>query len=101
VAPTDLRLAADGEGRSRPPTQRQPAAGVVPAGRVRAARRWPRAHESLFAFLTRVTDKWETGTRLLNHRVLTEVIAWADPSLTHLFAVLDPDAPVLLTSRVG
>lgn len=53
----------------------------------------PRPDEPLVAFLTRLNDDWEAGTRRLSPRVLTELVAWADAQLAELFAALDPFGP--------
>ena len=55
----------------------------------------PRPGEPLLAFLTRLNAEWETGTRRLSPRVLTDLVAWADPQLAGLFAALDPHGPAL------
>lgn len=55
----------------------------------------PRPGESLLAFLTRLNDEWETGTRRLSPRVLTDLIGRADAELAELFAALDPHGPAL------
>src|SRR5688572_14953249 len=47
-----------------------------------------RPDEPLQCFLTRLNDEWETGTRRLSPRVLTDLIEWADRQLTDLFASL-------------
>ncbi|HYH67218.1 MAG TPA: maleylpyruvate isomerase N-terminal domain-containing protein [Urbifossiella sp.] len=55
----------------------------------------PRPGEPLLAFLTRLNDEWETGTRRLSPRVLTDLVEWADRGLADLFASLDPHGPAL------
>jgi hypothetical protein len=54
------------------------------------ARSGPRAGEPLVDFLNRLNDEWETGTRRLSPKVLTDLIAWADSQLADLFRSLDP-----------
>src|SRR5258707_7685026 len=41
----------------------------------------PRAGEPLVAFLNRLNDEGETGTRRLSPRVLVDLIEWADAHL--------------------
>jgi hypothetical protein len=65
--------------------------GYAPPG---AAGR-PGPDEPLLAFLTRLNHEWETGTRRLGPRVLTDLLAWAEPQLADLFASLDPHAPAI------
>ena len=55
----------------------------------------PRPGEPLPAFLTRLNDEWETGTRRLSPRVLTDLVEWADRQLAELFTALDPHGPAL------
>jgi len=55
----------------------------------------PRPDETLVAFLDRLNDEWETGTRRLSPRVVTDLIEWADAQLAELFQALDPQAPAL------
>src|ERR1051325_11300989 len=53
-------------------------------------RRGPQAGEPLVDFLNRLNDEWETGTRRLSPKVLTDLIEWADAQLAVLFRSLDP-----------
>src|SRR5689334_14924854 len=46
----------------------------------------PRAGEPLIDFLNRLNDEWETGTRRLSPKVLTDLIEWADVRVADLFA---------------
>ena len=50
----------------------------------------PLAGEPLMNFLNRLNDEWETGTRRLSTKVLTDLIVWADAQLADLFRSLDP-----------
>lgn len=50
----------------------------------------PRPGEPLVAFLARLNDEWETGTRRLSPDVLVGLIEWADAQLADLFQSLDP-----------
>jgi len=55
----------------------------------------PQPGETLVAFLTRLNDDWEVGTRRLSPRVLTDLIEWADRQLADLFGSLDPEGPAI------
>lgn len=55
----------------------------------------PRAGEPLVDFLTRLNDEWETGTRRLSPKVLTDLIEWADRQLANLFRSLDPQGEAI------
>lgn len=55
----------------------------------------PRTDEPLMDFLNRLNDEWETGTRRLSPRVLTDLIEWADSQLADLFRSLDPHGPAI------
>ncbi len=55
----------------------------------------PRTGEPLLDFLNRLNDEWETGTRRLSPRVLTDLIDWADAQLADLFRSLDPHGPAI------
>jgi uncharacterized protein (TIGR03083 family) len=55
----------------------------------------PRDGEPLIDFLTRLNDEWETGTRRLSPKTLTDLIEWADAQLAELFRSLDPHGPAL------
>jgi hypothetical protein len=72
------RLSAQRDGYSPP----------VGAGR-------PRPDEPLVAFLTRLNDEWEVGTRRLSPPVLIALTEWADAGLAELFASLDPHGPAI------
>jgi Mycothiol maleylpyruvate isomerase N-terminal domain len=50
----------------------------------------PRPSEPLMDFLNRLNDEWETGTRRLSPKALTDLIEWADAQLADLFRSLDP-----------
>src|SRR5262245_14056373 len=50
----------------------------------------PRPGEPLVAFLTRLNDEWEKGTRRLSPQVLIALTEWADAGLAELFQSLDP-----------
>jgi hypothetical protein len=50
----------------------------------------PRPGEPLVAFLTRLNDEWEIGTRRLSPQVLIALTEWADAGLAELFQSLDP-----------
>src|SRR5262245_59914128 len=54
------------------------------------ARGRPRAGEPLVDFLNRLNDEWETGTRRLSPKVLTDFIEWADAQLADLVRSVDP-----------
>jgi uncharacterized protein (TIGR03083 family) len=55
----------------------------------------PRPGEPLLDFLNRLNDEWETGTRRLSPRVLTDLIESADRQLADLFRSLDPHGPAI------
>jgi uncharacterized protein (TIGR03083 family) len=55
----------------------------------------PRPGEPLTAFLNRLNDEWETGTRRLSPRVLVDLIEWADAGLADLFRSHAPHAPAI------
>jgi hypothetical protein len=55
----------------------------------------PRANEPLVDFLNRLNDEWETGTRRLSPKVLTDLIEWADSQLADLFRSLDPNGEAI------
>jgi uncharacterized protein (TIGR03083 family) len=55
----------------------------------------PRPGEPLVAFLTRLNDEWEVGTRRLSPNVLIALTEWADAGLADLFRSLDPHAPAI------
>lgn len=55
----------------------------------------PRPGEPLVAFLTRLNDEWETGTRRLSPQVLIALTEWADAGLAELFRSLDPHGPAI------
>lgn len=55
----------------------------------------PRTGEPLPAFLNRLNEEWEAGTRRLSPRVLIELIEWADVQLADVFRSLDPHGPAV------
>lgn len=55
----------------------------------------PRPGEPLMDFLNRLNEEWETGTRRLSPKVVTDLIEWADAQLADLFRSLDPHGPAL------
>src|ERR1044071_1010423 len=62
----------------------------------------PGADEPLAAFLNRLNDEWETGTRRLSPKVLVDLIEWADAQLADLFRSLDPHGEALFPgARAG
>jgi hypothetical protein len=50
----------------------------------------PRRDESLVAFLARLNEEWEVGTRRLSPRVIVDLMEQADRELSAWFASLDP-----------
>ncbi|HEV7282798.1 MAG TPA: maleylpyruvate isomerase N-terminal domain-containing protein [Pirellulaceae bacterium] len=50
----------------------------------------PREGESLVAFLARLNEEWEVGTRRLSPRVIVDLMEQADRELAAWFASLDP-----------
>lgn len=55
----------------------------------------PRPGEPLVAFLARLNDEWEVGTRRLSPNVLIALTEWADAGLAELFQSLDPHGPAI------
>lgn len=55
----------------------------------------PRPGEPLLAFLNRLNEEWETATRCLSPKVVTDLIEWADSQMVELFRSLDPHGPAI------
>ncbi|HVJ80903.1 MAG TPA: maleylpyruvate isomerase N-terminal domain-containing protein [Planctomycetia bacterium] len=55
----------------------------------------PRPKETLVAYLDRLNDEWEVGTRRLSPRALVDLMERADFELAALFASLDPMGPAI------
>lgn len=55
----------------------------------------PQPGESLLDFLNRLNEEWETTTRRLSPKVVTDLIEWADSQMVELFRSLDPHGPAI------
>lgn len=55
----------------------------------------PQPSEPLLAFLNRLNEEWETATRRLSPKVVTDLVEGADSQMVEFFQSLDPHGPAI------